>query len=254
MPNENTVLTALGLDTSQFQTSASQASGIVGNLVQGFNALDSEIRKIPIAGDIYAITLGRIVEGFAEAREGGREFARIMRTDVAGSLQGTMTQIDETTAALQKLRNPSIGRNLADFAKFQLSILTFNKLGDINAFDRRGQQANVLAQKRVDLEIQAVGLYKQEATARSEAYAKSTLQSENARIDLEYADKRVAAEQEATRQGGPERDKWETQIIYKLNKELKILENVRDAEKQAARVRFEQSKLQNTSTIAASYN
>lgn len=117
MGNENTILTALGLDTSQFEDGTGRATRATYGFTQAANALHSELISIPIIGDLYRITFGRIVEGFAEAREQGREFARIMRTDVSGSLEGTVGKIEDINKSLKDLKTGSAGRIVADFFK-----------------------------------------------------------------------------------------------------------------------------------------
>lgn len=131
MPDENTVLTALGLDTSQFESATTSAAGKVNAFIQAANSLDKELRKIPIVGDLYAISFGKIAEGFAQTREEGREFARIMRTDVNGSLEGTEQKLDDINNSLAKLKTGSFSRSISDFATNATRVLRIDKASNV---------------------------------------------------------------------------------------------------------------------------
>lgn len=114
MANENVILTALGLDLSQFEKGTSKAVSVTKPLLGAIASIDTELRKIPVVGEIYALTFGKIAEGFAEARTQGRDFARIMQTDVSGSLDGTLKQIDEINKSLSELKTGSFARSISD--------------------------------------------------------------------------------------------------------------------------------------------
>lgn len=241
MGNENTVLTALGLDVSGFEAGTDSASGKVKTFLQGVAALDTELRKIPVLGDIYAITFGRIGEGFARTREEAREFARIMRTDVSGSLEGSIRQIDDINRAMGELKTGGFSRFLSDKItnahRGLENVLSFGGLNRGSIEEERALNETKLNVRRAELQRDAVGLYEQEARARSEIYAQSTRESDEARIQIDFANRKVAAEEEATRLGGPERAKWSTLTQDNLKKEIALAEDLRTAEQHAADAR-----------------
>lgn len=241
MASENTILTALGLDAEGFQSGMSRATDSTNLFVKGLSSANVLLMNIPVVGLALAVVFEQMASGFAQSREEAREFARIMNTDVTGSLEGTIRQIDDINGALQKSREPSFGRFLSDKLinahRGAENILSFGGLNRGSIEEERASNETNLNLRRAGLQLKAVDLYKQEAKARSEIYAQSTRESAQARIQLDLANRKVAAEDEATRLGGPDRARWSTITKDNLKKELDLAEDIAESETRSADAR-----------------
>lgn len=234
MADSNTALVALGLDVSQFENATNRGTASVNSFLGAMAKADGELRKIPVLGDIWALTIGRIAEGLAQTREQSREFARIIGTDVKGSLEGTRSQINEINVALKAIREGSFSRSTTDFLTNLYHKRDFQH--GISPQNTRAEQDAALVERRIALEETIVELYKQEATARSDAYSKSQNASEIARIEVEYADRLVAAQKEAVELGGPN-FKNSKDIVDNMERELELAKDIKEAQLQAAEIR-----------------
>lgn len=230
------ILTALGLDVTQFETSANKTDMFTRRMVHGFELVDGAIRKIPIVGELYAGTIGRLVDETAEATRVQREFARIMETDVTRSLHGTVNQIDDITQALKELNKVSISRTITDV--FTL----FKSRGHVDRSKEREEAALVLQGKRTALIQRSVELVAQEENSRSAIASGSEVEAERTRLRLGYEEKILQATEEARKQGGPDRDQWEKAIIDRLEQQKSIYKEVYDRESESIETRFAASQ------------
>lgn len=114
MASENQILTALGLDVSQFEEGAAKGTRATKALLGAIASVDIELRKIPLLGDIYSATFGKIADGYSQTALEAREFSRIMSTDVGGSLDGALQQIDDLNSHLHELKTGSFSRTISD--------------------------------------------------------------------------------------------------------------------------------------------
>lgn len=203
MPDEATVLTALGLDTAGFEDGVSRSVGVMNTFTRALNLADVELRRIPIIGEIYAATLGHIATGFAEVRTQGREFARIMSTDVAGSLTGTTAKIEDINAAITELQRGSLGRSIADGIKIAAAALQGDNL---SPGKERDAQQLVLQQQRALLIASLPDLLKREGNAQSALISGSERLTELTRIELETRQRILAMTAESRKFYGPDRE------------------------------------------------
>lgn len=228
----NTILTALGLDITQFETAANKTDGFSRGMAHGFELVDSAIRKIPLAGRLYAGTIGRLIDETAEAVTQQREFARIMETDVTRSLNGAVTQIDDITNAIERMNKVSISRSIRDFFVY------LKTRGHEDPAKNRDAGVVALQQKRTELIQKSVELVAQEENSRSALAAGSEVEAERTRLRLDYEEKILRATEEARKQGGPDRDKWETAITERLQQQKDIYKEIYDREREGIEVRF----------------
>lgn len=261
MANENTILTALGLDVTQFEKGSDKATQSIKPLLGAISKVDTELRKIPLLGDVYAFTFGRIAEGFAETTLQAREFSRIMETDVTKSLEGTKQQVDDINGSIHDLKLGSFSRSISDAVSdfkntFQkgkgngTGILGFfSGLGGIGTAmtkkdiveteaEKRAKSINTLENRRTTLLVKNLELVQDEANARSSIAAGSEQESERLRLRLDYENKILDAEKEARQQGGPDRAKWEDAIVNRLNAQKQIYKEIYTREQDAMESRF----------------
>ncbi len=251
MPDENTVLTALGLDTSQFEDGMSRATGKANVFMQVLNSVDKELRAIPIIGDIYSATFGKIATGFAESRLQAREFARIMATDVRGSLSGSTQQIEEINTQLADLGRGSFARNISDFFH-RFNQWRLRGKEDVNFNEQneeRQRQAEALEQRRRDLIKDIPGLIKLEGDAISENVSGSAKQSELLRIELETRQKIVAIQAESFALFGPDQEAKRLAFVKEQSEEYRRQGDLR---KDASARRFQLQKVDNEQSVVQS--
>lgn len=254
MPDSNTVLTALGLDLSQYESSMDKASKVNDRFRGSVAAVDEWVRKIPIVGAAYASTIGALADGFSEARLQGREFARIMGQDVSGSLSETTKQIEDINDALHALKNPSLGKIFAGGLVDIFTSGATNPTG-LPGSKQRGEdeeKINALETRRKDLLGQIGDLARLEAMAQSELLAGSKQQSDLLRIEITRRQKIIEAEKEAYKLGGPERAKWSKQVNDALAKQIELQNEIAKGEARGAesrRISFA-SDLENQRAIA----
>lgn len=259
MPDENKILTALGLDTSQFESGVNRAANRVSVLTGALNSVDKELRRIPLVGAIYEISFGKIVDGFVQIREQGRDFSRTMRTEVAGGLDETLAKIDDITEQLKNLKTSDWSRSIADFFKDAFdskgrSVLEMTQLGGQQfkgASATRDKQSNILEKERADLIAKVVAAHEQDARARSTAYSQSILETDQARIQQEYSTQLAKIQKEREAHGGPGQEN--KAVIANLENEKRLITAVRDAEIESAKRRASERTLQNSASVAASY-
>lgn len=252
MADENTILTALGLDTAAFEKGASRAAGAASIMIGVFNSLDNELRKIPIAGDIYAATVGKIATGFAEARIQAREFARIAGSEVPQSLDSAIDRLESINNLLGEIRTGSFARFLSDAVK---NVGRLTNPATINAQSpqsiRAKQDAELEAQREKLLE-RVVDLHKQEERARSDIYAGSIKQSDLDRAQVEY-DRRIANAEKEAEKFGPDRAKWSKQVVDNKTKEEALARQILAVEVDAAERRAQSRRLDNAQSVALAY-
>lgn len=248
MANENTILTALGLDISQFEKGASQATSATKPLLGAIATIDSELRKLPILGAIYSATFGRIAEGFAETRLQARAFSQVMQTDVSGSLEGTLNQIDEINAQLKELKEGSFSRTAADVLT---RFFNWGKI-DKNPEIIRGKMEDELEKTKTAGINNIIGLLKQESAAHSAIVSGSELESEQARSYLEMRQKILNAVQLAQKIGGPDSAKWNDEIQKSVADQANLYVEIYNKQQSAAAARnlSRMEELKTTAKIA----
>lgn len=254
MPNE--ILTALGLDLTQYETGVSRAAQLTQLLGRAIDGVDGGLRKIPVVGGAYAATLGNIVDGFAQATVNAREFSRIMETDVSGSLEGSIVHVEQINDQIKKLADHPIQNRVTSFLGGLFSGKKDDVLGGIKElFTGEKQEKEILAldRRREETLERISDLRIRETQAQSEAYSKNKLATDLARINLTLGEKNLAAEQLAFALGGPDKAKWSDQVNHRLEEQLALNEDIARQETAAAVARNQtfKAELESRTAIAA---
>lgn len=233
----NEILTALGLDLSQYETGVNKAAQVTNLLSHAIDAVDGGLRKIPVVGAAYSATLGHIIDGFAQATLNAREFARIMQTDVSGSLRGSVVHVEEINAQIKKLADAPIQNRVTAF----LGGLFKGKKGDVfggieELFTGKKQEEAILAldRRREEILENISELRRRETQALSEAYSKSKLATDLSRINLTLGERNIEAQKIAFALGGPDKAKWTEQVRHGLEEQLALNESIATQERAAA--------------------
>lgn len=231
------ILTALGLDMSQYADGISDATRRTMLFRDTIGTVDSTLRSLPLGvGSLYSATFGRIVEGLASSREQAREFSRIMRTDVSGSLHGVTEQIVDINNLLAKQREGGPTQRIADFAH---NFLHFNQFTKGNSAQQQRADRDVeLVQRRLQLESQLVGLSQQQAIAESVTYSRSVQASANAKTELDYRQRLLDAENQINKIEGVERPKWSKDATAAYEEQKRLADDIRFAEIEATKARI----------------
>src|SRR6187402_3438305 len=106
MATQDGIITALGLDTTEYIDGLQMATTATEGFIKTINGT---LSAIPIFGQVYA----SLVDGFSKARIAAREFQLTMNTDVSGSLEGTKSQLVDINSQLKELTQWSTSRTLA---------------------------------------------------------------------------------------------------------------------------------------------
>lgn len=234
MANENTILTALGLDLSQFESGTRQAVSSTKPLLGALATIDTQLRQLPILGTVYSATLGQIAQGFAETRLQARAFGQTMQTDVSGSLEGTINQIDEINGQLKELKEGSFAKTTSGFLTNFFKSTTGT---DKDPFVQVEKQIAALESKKTQNVQNVIGLLQQESAAHSSIISGSELESENARSYLEMRQKILSVVQQAQKIGGPDSAKWNSEIQKSVGDQANLYIEIYNKQVQVATLR-----------------
>lgn len=182
MATQDGIITALGLDTTEYTEGLQLATTATEGFIKTINGT---LSAIPIFGQVYA----SLVDGFSKARVAARQFQLTMDTDVSGSLEGTKSQLVDINAQLKDLTEWSTSRTLATGLHdlFAVDLNPFNSDENSRWEVQRQNQILDLQQKRTQLIARSVELYKEEQKSTSAVYAQSQKETELAALRLELA-------------------------------------------------------------------
>ncbi len=215
MADQNAILTSLGLDTTQYEDGINRAAQATQAFVQIGNQLDQSIRQIPVIGQVWEATGGKIVDGFVAMKTEARDFARIMQKDVSGSLSGTIEKLGEVQDLIRKGKNYDFGRNLAEGSNEALNNplwlrSLYAKITGGTYESKEQKRENMVAQlekERPKLIQQSLDLMEKQDRAQSSILSGSQKQSELDRLSLDIANRRVEAAERENALFGPSGDR-----------------------------------------------
>lgn len=231
MANENAVLTALGLDTSQYEAGINKATRATQAFIQVGNTLDQFIRQIPVVGTLWEITGGKVVDAFADMRTAARDFQQVMSKDTTGSLSASLSKIQEINKQIKETRDFSLSRSIAESFQDPMGLLKkgmasvglgqYTKGGMVpqGEIDREKRDID-LTRERAKILSQLVPLYNDEAEAQSVAYSNSKFLTSERRNQLDLASKLSEIAEEAASRYGPEADRKRIGTEEMANKEI----------------------------------
>lgn len=231
MANENAVLTALGLDTSQYESGINKATRATQAFIQVGNSLDQFIRQIPLVGTLWEVTGGKVVDAFADMRTAARDFQQVMSKDTTGSLSASLSKIQEINKKIKETRDFDLSRSIAEafqdpagylkkgMATIGLGKYTKGGMVPQGEIDREKRDID-LTRERAKILSQLVPLYNEEAEAQSVAYSNSKLLTSERRNQLDLASKLAEIAEDASSRYGPEADRKRIGTEEMANKEI----------------------------------
>ena len=249
MADENAILTALGLDTSQYVDGIDKATTATQAFAQVGSELDGLIRQIPIIGTVWEITGGKVVDGFAKMTTSAREFQEIMNSDTSGSLTATLDVLQQTQSEIGNLKNFDLGRFFAETIGDMVNPDVTGTMSSDGTYSEkfsskesaRMEALNELEKKRTELIEQSVGLYENQAMAQSEILSGSEELSAQNRITLDLATKEFQIKKDAAAQFGPEgsvdRAKNEAKANKYIEERTAIIQEQSDLETKALAIK-----------------
>lgn len=251
MAGNQAVLTSLGLDTSQYQDGISIATKATQIFLGTFSGISDIIKQIPVIGQVWEATAGKIVDGFVDMELASRDFARIMSTDVSKSLEGTLDQLTEVQKLIKQKKEfnfatdivlPSAAFAGALFGRPQDAMAAFN------TYKKELNDLGELEGKRTELLTHSVELFNLQAKAQSAVYSGSQQITEEERLRLDVANKRLKVEAEIYENYGPEKSRTDEKRIEADDHRARLLYQIQkfsDAETKSIQTRAGLLKEQN---------